>query len=89
MTKVRFVGADLNKVIDIKIGTLILDGAQSGGVELPYGCRYGSCYACSVEVIKGIENIDCPNLKPVKNKTTTILTCISKIKKNGEIVLRL
>ena len=88
MTKVRFVGTDLNKVVDIKIGSLILDGAQSNGIELPYGCRYGSCYACVVEVLKGIENIDCPNTVPNKNKKTSILTCISKIKKNGDIVIK-
>jgi len=89
MTKVRFVGSDLNKVVDIKIGSLILDGALSNGIELPYGCRYGSCYACAVEVLKGIENIDSPNISSsAKNKKTSILTCISKIKKNGDIVIK-
>jgi ferredoxin len=88
MTKVRFVGSDLNKVVDIKIGSLILDGALCNGIELPYGCRYGSCYACAVEVLKGIENIDSPSTSSTKNKKTSILTCVSKIKKNGDIVIK-
>ena len=89
MAKVRFVGSNLNKVTEIKVGKIILEGAEENGIDIPNGCRYGACYACSVEVIKGIENIDFPNLKPSKNKITTILTCISKIKKNGEIVIKL
>lgn len=89
MAKVRFVGDDINKQIEIKVGDLILQGAEKCGVEIPYGCRYGSCYACAVEVLKGIENIDSPNITNPKAKKQIILTCISKIKKNGEITLKL
>lgn len=86
MSKVRFVGNNLNKVVEIKVGSLILDSALASGVDLPYGCRYGSCYACMVEVLKGIENIDYP--PPINKSKNTILTCISKIKKNGDITLK-
>ena len=91
MAKVRFVGPDLNKVVEIKIGKLILDGAEENGIEIPNGCRYGSCFACAVEVIKGIENIECPGINISKNKksSNTILTCICKIKKNCDIVIKI
>ena len=89
MAKVRFVGPCVNKIVDIKVGTLLLDGAEDNGIEIPNGCRYGSCFACAVDVLKGIENIDCPGVTPAKNaKCTTILCCISKIKKNGDIILK-
>lgn len=88
MAKVRFVGQGLNEQIEIKVGDLILTGAEKCGVELPYGCRYGSCFACAVEVLKGIENIDSPNIKNPKANKQIILTCISKIKKNGDITIK-
>jgi ferredoxin len=89
MAKVRFVGDSLNKQIEIKVGELILVGAEKCGLEIPFGCRYGSCYACAVDVLKGIENIESPNIKNPKLSKQTILTCISKIKKNGDITLKL
>ncbi|MEK7433929.1 MAG: 2Fe-2S iron-sulfur cluster-binding protein [Cyanobacteriota bacterium] len=89
MAKVRFVGTNINKVIDIKIGDLILDGALKSGLEIPFGCRYGACYSCSVEVIKGLENIDYKGKKDTKTNKYTILTCMSRIKKDAEIVLKL
>ena len=88
MAKVRFVGDNLNRVIDIKVGDLILEQALKNGLEIPYGCRYGSCYACAVEVIKGMENIECPGLKPSQSKKGPILCCISRIKKNGDVTLK-
>lgn len=89
MAKVRFVGDNINKQVEIKVGELILKGAEAAGMEIPFGCRYGSCYACAAEVLKGIENIDSPNITNPKAKKVIILTCISKIKKNGEITLKL
>lgn len=90
MAKVRFVGKNINKVIEIKKGDLILDSSLKNGIDLPFGCRYGSCHACLVEVIKGIENIDSPELeKTSKDKVTNIKTCISKIKKDGEITIKI
>lgn len=89
MAKVRFVGTNINKVIEIKKGALILDASLSSNIDLPFGCRYGSCHACIVEVIKGIENIESPELKViVKGKSTNIKTCISKIKTDGEITIK-
>lgn len=90
MAKVRFVGKNINKLIEIKKGELILDSSLKSGIDLPFGCRYGACHACLVEVIKGIENIDSPELeKTSKDKVTNIKTCISKIKKDGEITIKI
>jgi ferredoxin len=45
----------------------------ASNIELPFGCRYGACHACIVEVIKGIENIESPELKVItKGKSTNI-----------------
>jgi ferredoxin len=89
MAKVRFVGSNINKVIEIKKGSLILDASLASNIELPFGCRYGACHACIVEVIKGIENIESPELKVItKGKSTNIKTCISKIKTDGEITIK-
>jgi ferredoxin len=89
MAKVRFVGSINNKVIEIPNGKLILDEAIKNGINLPYGCRYGSCLSCMVEVIKGIENIDSPDTRKISgSKNLNILTCMSKIKKDGEIILK-
>lgn len=90
MAKVRFVGSIDNKVIEIQKGKLILDEAIRNGIDLPYGCKYGSCLSCMVEVLKGLENIDCPNPKKISgSKNINILTCMSKIKKDGDIILRI
>lgn len=90
MAKVRFVGTNTNKVIEIKKGALILDASLANHIDLPFGCRYGSCHACIVEVIKGIENIESPELKIItKSKSTNIKTCISKIKTDGEITIKI
>lgn len=89
MAKVRFVGFINNKVIEIEKGKIILDEAIKKGIDLPYGCKYGSCLSCMVEVIKGMENIDYPNPKKISgSKNINILTCMSKIKKDGDIVLK-
>ncbi|MFN8673674.1 MAG: 2Fe-2S iron-sulfur cluster-binding protein [Candidatus Sericytochromatia bacterium] len=90
MAKVRFVGKSTNKIIDINKEETILAGALRNNFEIPFGCKYGSCFSCSVEVVKGLENIDCKikNKDPKTNKYT-ILTCMSKIKKEGEIVLKI
>ncbi|RYY00507.1 (2Fe-2S)-binding protein, partial [bacterium] len=77
MAKVRFVGSGVNQQVEIKVGELILKGAEREGIDIPSGCRYGSCYACAVEVIKGLENIDSPNPVNPKAKNPVILTCIS------------
>jgi len=87
MAKVRFVGKGLNKVINIAVGTLILEGAEEQGVELVHGCRYGACQSCFVEVLEGLENIDSPNIK-IFNGVKNVQTCISKIKKDGYIIIK-
>lgn len=89
MAKVRFVGAINNKVLDIPIGKIILDEALKNNIDLPYGCRYGSCFSCLIEVIKGIENIDCPNLQKINGSNNFyIQACMSRIKNNGDITIK-
>lgn len=90
MAKVRFVGNGINKVLEIKKNAFILESALNASIEVPYGCRYGACFSCSVEVMKGFENIDSPITKiEPKNKNKIILTCISKIKNDADIVLKI
>lgn len=90
MAKVRFVGNGINKVLEIKKEIFILELALKNGIDIPYGCKYGSCFSCSAEVIRGFENIDSPVTKiDSKTKNKIILTCISKIKKDAEIVLKI
>jgi len=70
----------------------ITDLAEENGVELPWSCRSGACFACCATVSKGKEHLD-------QNKTwemlidvddDEVLTCIcwvsSKVFEAGESV---
>jgi len=89
MAKIRFVGENFNKVVEIGIGERILEGALAKGIDIPHGCTYGSCYSCQVDVVKGGENIEIPGSGVDDKPPKTILTCLSKIKNNGDIVLKI
>jgi ferredoxin len=53
----NFAIAANNPQFDLKDSEVIFDGIQRHGVELPHGCLSGSCGACRIEVINGIENL--------------------------------
>ena len=41
------------KTITVKEGQTLLDAAIRNGVQVPYGCRHGSCSACKCQVLDG------------------------------------
>ncbi|WP_240689348.1 NADH:ubiquinone reductase (Na(+)-transporting) subunit F [Ammoniphilus sp. YIM 78166] len=41
------------KTIIAKEGQTLLDAAIRNGIQIPYGCRHGSCSACKAQVIEG------------------------------------
>jgi ferredoxin len=55
--------------------TIVYDGLDEKGTQLPHGCLAGSCGACKIEVINGIQN-----LSPAK---TIEQNTIDDIKKNN------
>jgi ferredoxin len=48
---------DLNKTFEVKDGDVIYDALSDQGFDLPHGCLSGSCGACRIEVISGIDNL--------------------------------
>jgi ferredoxin len=53
----NFAFAANNSQFDLNDGEVIFDGIQRNGAEMPHGCLSGSCGACRIEVINGIENL--------------------------------
>ncbi|MEW9670018.1 NADH:ubiquinone reductase (Na(+)-transporting) subunit F [Ammoniphilus sp. 3BR4] len=41
------------KTIIAKEGQTLLDAAIRNGIQIPYGCRHGSCSACKAQVLEG------------------------------------
>lgn len=39
--------------VDVPVGKVILDTAESKGVPIPYSCRAGSCSTCVGKLISG------------------------------------
>ncbi|WP_236692729.1 2Fe-2S iron-sulfur cluster-binding protein [Aneurinibacillus tyrosinisolvens] len=37
----------------VKEGQTLLDAAIRNGIQIPYGCRHGSCSACKAQVLEG------------------------------------
>ena len=42
-------------------GQALLDAAGAAGLDLPHGCRSGTCGACAVEILQGAEHLDPPD----------------------------
>jgi len=59
MVKIR--SRNRNKEADIafvKEGDALLDLFDAQKIKLPFGCRSGSCGACRVKILKGLELLD-------------------------------
>jgi ferredoxin len=46
---------DTNTLMEVNEGEILYDSLFDRGVELPHGCLSGSCGACRVEVLDGID----------------------------------
>lgn len=53
---------DTDKTFDVNEGEILYDSLCDRGFELPHGCLSGSCGACRIEVLEGIENLQAPGV---------------------------
>lgn len=65
-------------------GEILYDALCDRGLELPHGCLSGSCGACRVEVVEGIQNLQKPGL--VEQDTVQSLKDEFKITYGDEFV---
>jgi ferredoxin len=80
---------DTSKAIEVNEGEILYDSLHDRGIELPHGCLSGSCGACKVEVIEGIENLSKPGVieqntiddvkKDLKTVQNIRLSCRAKV----------
>ena len=49
--------ADTSQTLEIASDSILFDALADQGVELPHGCLSGSCGACRIHVISGVENL--------------------------------
>ena len=47
----------IERTFDGESGKIIFECAEASGIELPHGCLAGSCSACRVEIVEGVENL--------------------------------
>lgn len=53
----RVLITNLELSFEVKEEDIIYDALSDQNFELPHGCLSGSCGACRVEIIEGIENL--------------------------------
>ena len=67
---------------------LLLDGINSQGGNLSYGCRGGLCQACMVKAIKGAPPVAAQaGIKPALQEKGYFLSCLCKPESDMEITL--
>ena len=54
--------SDTNQSVEVKEGEIIYDSLHDHGITLPHGCLSGSCGACRIEIVAGVENIQKPGV---------------------------
>ncbi len=59
MPTVSISGTD--KAFHISENSILYNALADQGLDLPHGCLAGSCGACRMDVIKGIENLTPPS----------------------------
>lgn len=76
--KVTLIDEGVEKVIQCKGDTYILDAAEEANIQLPYSCRAGSCSTC-VGILKAgkIDQKDQSFLDADLIGKGYILTCVS------------
>ncbi|NWF37440.1 2Fe-2S iron-sulfur cluster-binding protein [Mariprofundus sp. KV] len=64
----------------------LLDGVNSQGANLPYGCRSGLCQGCLVKAVKGIPPASAQmGIKPTLKEKGYFLSCLCKPESDLEI----
>lgn len=53
--KVHFLNAEeeINLVVEVNPGELVLDAGERAGLPLPYSCRNGGCTSCTAQLVSG------------------------------------
>jgi len=85
MNKPRVSIDGTDKSCEVEPESIMFDSLSTQGIDLPHGCLSGSCGACRVDVVSGIEN-----LRPagVIEKNTIEAVCEEYRQKMGEEFLR-
>ncbi len=65
MPRVSIAGTE--KIFEVKDGEVIYDALSDRGEDLPHGCLAGSCGACRIDVIEGMDNLAPPTF--IENNT--------------------
>ena len=50
-----------HKNYEVKTDSIVYDALLDHGLDLPHGCLSGSCGACRIQVIDGLENLTPPS----------------------------
>lgn len=67
-----------NITINVAKNQSILDAAESAGLRLPVGCRYGACITCAARLIEGeVDQSSGVALKPAQEAMGYVLLCIA------------
>lgn len=85
-----------SQTVEVNDGDILYDSLYDRGIKLPHGCLSGSCGACRVEVIEGIENLAEPGIiekntiddlkKEFKSIQNIRLSCRAKV--NGNVTIK-
>ena len=75
--KVEFVR--LGRSFECDADTLVLEGAQAAGLDVPFSCQGGTCRSCAVKIISGeIDQEEALALTPPELAEGWRLTCIGR-----------
>ena len=76
--------ASSGQIIEVPVGTPILEALRKGGHDVPYSCASGSCGSCRVKLVSGdVDHRDF--VLQDYEKSSNIMVCVSRGR--GEIVI--
>lgn len=83
--RVRLKGRDT--VIDVPVGTTILDALRNAGLDVPFSCESGTCGSCKTKLVAG--DVDHRDLVLADyEKGSHIMVCVSRARA-GDIEIEL